>query len=115
MSRRSTSAAQAADNQGTRNYMGVKSAAVDAMIAAMLETRERSDFVAAVRALDRVLMSGFYVIPVFNVPNQWLGRWTHVDRPKRIGADRQSSRNLVAGARCQTGIVTCWIARTNPW
>ena len=31
----------AADNQGTRNYMGVKSPAVDAMIAAMLETRER--------------------------------------------------------------------------
>jgi peptide/nickel transport system substrate-binding protein len=53
------------------------------MIAAMLETRERSDFVAAVRALDRVLMSGFYVIPVFNVPSQWLGRWTHVDRPQR--------------------------------
>jgi peptide/nickel transport system substrate-binding protein len=73
----------AADNQGTRNYMGVKSPAVDAMIAAMLETRERSDFVAAVRALDRVLMSGFYVIPVFSVPSQWLGRWTHVERPKR--------------------------------
>lgn len=73
----------AADNQGTRNYMGVKSAAVDAMIAAMLETRERTDFVAAVRALDRVLMSGFYVIPVFNVPAQWLGRWTRVERPRR--------------------------------
>lgn len=73
----------AADNQGTRNYMGVKSPAIDTMIAAMLETRERSDFVAAVRALDRVLMSGFYVIPVFNVPSQWLGRWTHVERPKR--------------------------------
>ena len=73
----------AADSQGTRNYMGVKSAAVDAMIAAILETRERTDFVAAVRALDRVLMSGFYVIPVFNVPAQWLGRWTRVERPRR--------------------------------
>jgi peptide/nickel transport system substrate-binding protein len=73
----------AADNQGTRNYMGVKSPAIDAMIAAMLETRDRPDFVAAVRALDRVLMSGFYVIPVFNVPAQWLGRWTRVERPKR--------------------------------
>jgi peptide/nickel transport system substrate-binding protein len=73
----------AADNPGTRNYMGVKSPAVDAMIAAMLETRERGDFVAAVRSLDRVLMSGFYVVPVFNVPSQWLGRWTRVERPKR--------------------------------
>jgi peptide/nickel transport system substrate-binding protein len=73
----------AADNPGTRNYMGVKSPAVDAMIAAMLESRERGDFVAAVRSLDRVLMSGFYVVPVFNVPSQWLGRWTRVERPKR--------------------------------
>jgi peptide/nickel transport system substrate-binding protein len=73
----------AADSQGTRNYMGVKSAAVDALIAAMLETRDRTDFVAAVRALDRVLISGFYVVPVFNVPSQWLGRWTRVERPKR--------------------------------
>ena len=73
----------AADNQGTRNYMGVRSPAIDAMIAAMLETRERGDFVAAVRALDRVLMSGFYTVPVFNVPNQWLGRWTRVQRPER--------------------------------
>ncbi|MDQ8728895.1 extracellular solute-binding protein [Bradyrhizobium sp. LHD-71] len=72
----------AADNQGTRNYMGVKSPAVDAMIAAMLETRDQSGFIAAVRALDRVLMSGFYTIPVFNVPSQWLGRWTRVERPK---------------------------------
>ena len=45
--------------------MGVKSAAIDAMIAALLEARERDDFVAAVRALDRVLMSGFYVVPLF--------------------------------------------------
>ena len=71
----------AAENQGTRNYMGVKSAAVDAMIATMLETRERSDFVAAVRALDRLLMSGFYTIPVFNVPDQWLARWSRIERP----------------------------------
>jgi hypothetical protein len=42
----------AADQQGSRNYMGVKSPAVDTMIAALLRARERPDFVAAVRALD---------------------------------------------------------------
>jgi len=72
---------KAADNQGTRNYMGVKSAGVDAMIDAMLETRERPDFVASVRALDRLLMSGFYTIPVFNVPDQWIARWSRIERP----------------------------------
>jgi peptide/nickel transport system substrate-binding protein len=72
----------AADVPGTRNYMGVKSEAVDAMIAAMLAAREREDFVAAVRALDRILMSGFYVVPLFHLPQQWVARWARIDRPK---------------------------------
>jgi peptide/nickel transport system substrate-binding protein len=71
----------AADIQGTRNYMGVKDPAIDAMIAAMLEARERPDFVAAVRALDRTLMSGFYAIPLFNVQERWIARWNRIERP----------------------------------
>jgi peptide/nickel transport system substrate-binding protein len=71
----------AADQPGTRNYMGVKSVAVDAMIAALLKAEDRGDFVAAVRALDRVLISGFYVIPLFYPPAQWIARWTTVGRP----------------------------------
>lgn len=50
---------------GTRNYMGVDSPAVEAMIAAMLETEDREEYVAAVRALDRVLTTGRYVIPLW--------------------------------------------------
>jgi peptide/nickel transport system substrate-binding protein len=71
----------AADEPGTRNYMGVKSAAVDAMIAALLKAEGRDEFVAAVRALDRVLLSGFYSIPLFHLPEQWIVRWTKVQRP----------------------------------
>jgi peptide/nickel transport system substrate-binding protein len=71
----------AADQPGTRNYMGVKSPAVDAMIAALLKAQDRGDFVSAVRALDRVLISGFYVIPLFYLPAQWVARWTTVVRP----------------------------------
>jgi peptide/nickel transport system substrate-binding protein len=71
----------AADQQGTRNYMGVRSAAVDAMIAAMLQARQRPDFVAAVRALDRVLISGCYVVPLFYLPDQWVARWATISHP----------------------------------
>ena len=71
----------AAGQPGTRNYMGVKSPAVDAMIAALLKAKSREDFVAAVRALDRVLISGFYVIPLFHLPAQWVARWETVGRP----------------------------------
>ena len=72
---------EAADRQGTRNYMGARDPAIDALIAAMLEARERDAFVSAVRALDRTLMSGFYAIPLFNLVEQWIARWNRVERP----------------------------------
>jgi peptide/nickel transport system substrate-binding protein len=71
----------AADTPGTRNYMGAKNPAIDAMIAAMLAARDRGDFVTAVRALDRVLMSGSYAIPLYNPQAQWIARWNRIKRP----------------------------------
>ena len=68
--------------EGTRNYMGVADPAVDAMIDEMLAARERPHFVAAVRALDRLLVSGFYVLPLYHAPGQWLGRWKRLARPE---------------------------------
>ena len=73
---------QAADIPGTRNYMGARDPAIDAMIAALLEARERPAFVPAVRALDRALMSGFYAIPVFNAQQQWIARWNRIEKPE---------------------------------
>ncbi len=73
----------AADQEGSRNYMGVKSKAVDAMIAAMLAATTQEDFVAAIRALDRVLLSGFYVVPLYHLPVQWVARWTRIAHPQR--------------------------------
>ncbi|SEO82269.1 peptide/nickel transport system substrate-binding protein [Rhodopseudomonas pseudopalustris] len=74
--------AEAADTQGTRNYMGAKDPAIDAMIAAMIAARGHPEFVDAVRALDRVLTSGFYVIPLYNIQEQWIARWNRIERPK---------------------------------
>ncbi|HEY6861868.1 MAG TPA: extracellular solute-binding protein [Pseudolabrys sp.] len=74
----------AADEQGSRNYMGVKSKAADAMIAAMLAATTRPDFVSATRALDRVLLSGFYVVPLYFPPVQWVARWKRIEHPSRI-------------------------------
>jgi peptide/nickel transport system substrate-binding protein len=73
---------QAATTQGTRNYMGAKDPAIDAMIAELLRARDHGSFVSAVRALDRVLMSGFYAIPVFNLGDQWIARWNRIEQPK---------------------------------
>jgi peptide/nickel transport system substrate-binding protein len=71
----------AADAEGSRNYMGAKNPAIDAMIKAMLAARERPRFVSAVRALDRVLLSGHYVVPLFHLPDQWVARSSAVAHP----------------------------------
>ena len=55
--------AKGVDEPGSRNLMGMKSPAAEAMIGAMLDARTPEDFTAAVRALDRVLTAGRYVIP----------------------------------------------------
>ncbi|MDP5216274.1 extracellular solute-binding protein [Ruegeria sp. 2205SS24-7] len=68
-----------AHTPGTRNLMGVSSPAVDAMIEHMLTATSREDFIAATRALDRLLISGRYVIPFWNFD---VGRIAHVKEMK---------------------------------
>ncbi|MBN9023332.1 MAG: ABC transporter substrate-binding protein, partial [Rhizobiales bacterium] len=72
----------AADAEGSYNLAGTKQPAIDAMIAAMLSAPTREDFVAAVRALDRILISGDYVVPLFSLPATWIARWTTVSHPE---------------------------------
>ena len=70
--------------QGTRNYMGVADPAIDRVIGDIISARQRPAFVAAVRALDRLLTSGFYVLPLYHAPGQWVGRWKRIARPKTV-------------------------------
>lgn len=74
---------EAAVTDGTFNYAGVKSQGVDAMIGAMLAAKDDDDFVAAVRALDRLLLSGDYVVPLFHLPSQWIAYWRGLQRPEK--------------------------------
>jgi peptide/nickel transport system substrate-binding protein len=52
---------------GSRNLMGMCSEAAEAMIGKLLDSESRDDFLAAAKALDRVLTAGRYVIPIY----QW--------------------------------------------
>lgn len=72
------------DAQGSWNFAGVADPAVDAAIEAMLQARERGDFIDAVRALDRLLLSGAYVVPLYHQGSQWVGRWTRIGRPDKV-------------------------------
>ena len=68
--------------EGTRNYPGIADPAVDAAIAALLTAKGGEDFNAAVRALDRLLVAGFYIIPFYDAGGQWVARWKSIGRPE---------------------------------
>jgi peptide/nickel transport system substrate-binding protein len=67
--------------EGTRNYPGIADPHVDRMIEELLKARTREVFIAAVRALDRLLVNGRYIVPLYDSGGQWVARWKHVGRP----------------------------------
>ena len=69
--------------EGSFNFAGTASPAIDAMIDAMLAARTREDFVAAVRAYDRLLISGHYVVPLYHLGERYVARWATVDHPEK--------------------------------
>jgi peptide/nickel transport system substrate-binding protein len=74
----------AADRGGSLNYAGAKEPAIDAMVDALLAARSRTEFASAVRALDRTLLSGFYVVPLFHIADQWLAHDAGLKHPEHI-------------------------------
>jgi peptide/nickel transport system substrate-binding protein len=75
---------QSANQESAFNLAGVASPAVDALIAAMVAATTKDDFIAAVRAFDRVLLSGFYITPLYHSPTQWIAASTKLARPDKL-------------------------------
>ncbi|HLJ00766.1 MAG TPA: extracellular solute-binding protein [Bradyrhizobium sp.] len=66
---------QAADVPGSRNTVGIKNPAVDALIERVIFAKSRAELVAATHALDRVLLWNFYVVPQFTYGFSRYARW----------------------------------------
>jgi microcin C transport system substrate-binding protein len=76
---------QAADQPGSKNTIGIKNPAVDALIDKVIFAKDRDGLVAATKALDRVLLWNFYVVPQFTYPFSRYARWDrfgHAELPK---------------------------------
>ncbi|MGI9392449.1 MAG: extracellular solute-binding protein [Parvibaculales bacterium] len=71
----------AANTKGSRNYAGIKHKGIDRMIEYLLAAKNRDEFTDATRALDRLLMSGTYFIPLYYQKHQWLAYWNHIAMP----------------------------------
>jgi microcin C transport system substrate-binding protein len=72
---------QSADQTGSQNFVGIKNPAVDAMIERVIFAKSRADLVAATKALDRVLLWNYYVVPQWTYPKIRSARWDRFGRP----------------------------------
>lgn len=71
-----------ADQRGGRNLMGIKSKAVDALVDLVIAAPDRPSLVIRAHALDRVLLSGFYVIPNWHISAFRIAYWDKFGRPE---------------------------------
>ncbi|MCB1507406.1 MAG: ABC transporter substrate-binding protein [Hyphomicrobiaceae bacterium] len=73
---------ESADVEGSFNMAGIREPAVAAMIEALLAADTREAFVDAARALDRVLISGTYLVPHYHAPQSWVARRARIRHPE---------------------------------
>jgi microcin C transport system substrate-binding protein len=72
---------QSADVVGSRNLVGIKNPAVDALVDRIIFAKDRDELVAATKALDRVLLWNFYVVPQWTYGKVRAARWDRFGRP----------------------------------
>lgn len=77
-------ASEKADIDGSRNFIGIKNPVVDKLIEMIINAPSREELVYRTRALDRVLLAGYYVIPQWHY-NKWrVAYWEKLERPKNL-------------------------------
>jgi microcin C transport system substrate-binding protein len=75
---------RAADTAGSRNLIGIKNPAVDALIERIVVAESREKLVAATKALDRVLLWNHYVVPQWNLGAMRTARWDRFGHPAKM-------------------------------
>ena len=74
----------AADQPGSRNLIGIKDPAIDALIQRVIFAKNRSELVAATKALDRVLLHHHFVVPQWTYNKQRTARWDRYGHPENM-------------------------------
>ena len=75
---------EAADQESSNNYHGVKNPAVDKLIDRVIFAKDRAELEAAVKALDRVLLWNHYVVPQWYIDYDRTARWDRFGRPDNL-------------------------------
>ncbi len=69
---------------GSRNYPGIDSPAVDALIEKLISAQNREELTTAIHALDRVLLWGHYVVPLYHSNKDRIAYWDFFEYPEKI-------------------------------
>ena len=77
-------ASEKADIKGSRNYIGIKSPAIDDLIEKIIQAPNRDELVALTKALDRILLSGHYLIPHWHIDYWRIAYWKKLSRPENL-------------------------------
>ncbi|NOT70001.1 MAG: ABC transporter substrate-binding protein [Hyphomicrobium sp.] len=76
--------AESADKEASRNTAGIKNPAIEKLIDKVVFAKDRAELVAATKALDRVLLWNFYVVPHWHYPFERLAYWDMFGRPAKL-------------------------------
>ena len=79
-----------ANREGSANSVGIKNKAIDHLIDGIVFAKTRDELVAYVRALDRVLLWNYYVVPQWHFPFTRLAWWDKFGRPDKIPSQAPS-------------------------
>jgi len=74
----------AAEQEGSRNVIGICDPAIEKLVDRVIFADSRDELVAAVRALDRVLLHGHYVVPQWYLVTTRVAYWSRLRHPDRM-------------------------------
>jgi microcin C transport system substrate-binding protein len=69
---------------GSKNYAGVDSPVIDHLIEKLIGAKTREELTTAIHALDRVLLFGHYVIPLYHSNTDRIAYWNFLEYPDTI-------------------------------
>lgn len=75
-----------ADEKGSRNIIGIKNPVVDKLVDLVITAPTREDLVIRARALDRVLLWNYYVIPQYYTDLWKIAHWSKIEKPAKPAA-----------------------------
>ncbi|MBF0153894.1 MAG: ABC transporter substrate-binding protein [Magnetococcales bacterium] len=73
-----------AHTPGSRNLIGIENPVVNALVERIIYVKDRPALVTACRALDRVLRSGWYLVPNYHIPLHRVSYWNKFDKPASL-------------------------------